>query len=113
MINSHAVHAKCWNKLKCFAKRLYSVLDTEESRLMPKEHFDYLIGNADDLGFRFGSVGLLPAPLMYFFIYFIYRSIALGMASMASRIGGILSPYIILLQNYVSWLPSTIFVIFG
>merc|ERR1712136_691747 len=41
------------------------------------------------------------------------RSIALGTASMASRIGGILAPYVILLQDYVSWLPNTIFAVFG
>ena len=28
---------------------------------------------------------------------------------MAARVGSICSPYIILLQDYVSWLPTTIF----
>merc|ERR1712136_31224 len=41
------------------------------------------------------------------------RSIALGTASLFSRIGGFVSPYIILLQNYVSWLPNTIFGVLG
>ena len=28
---------------------------------------------------------------------------------MAARVGSIASPYIILLQDYISWLPTTIF----
>jgi len=41
------------------------------------------------------------------------RSIALGTASMASRIGGIICPYIILLQDYIRWLPNAIFAALG
>ena len=37
------------------------------------------------------------------------RGNALGIGSMAARVGSISSPYIILLQDYVSWLPTTIF----
>ena len=42
-----------------------------------------------------------------------YRGIAVGTAAMFSRIGGIVAPYIILLQNNVSWLPNAIFSAFG
>ena len=33
----------------------------------------------------------------------------MGIGSMAARIGSISSPYILYLQNTVSWLPSTLF----
>ena len=31
------------------------------------------------------------------------------MGSFAARIGGVLAPYVLELQNYVVWLPNTIF----
>nr|CAB3266135.1 organic cation transporter protein-like [Phallusia mammillata] len=40
----------------------------------------------------------------------VLRGNAVGIGSMAARVGSISSPYIILLQDYISWLP---FVIFG
>lgn len=39
----------------------------------------------------------------------LFRANALGVSSMASRWGSISSPYLIFLQDYVSWLPFTIF----
>jgi len=39
----------------------------------------------------------------------VVRGNALGVSSMASRWGSISSPYLIFLQDYVSWLPFTIF----
>jgi len=39
----------------------------------------------------------------------VVRANALGVSSMASRWGSISSPYLIFLQDYVSWLPFTIF----
>ncbi|CAK8684124.1 organic cation transporter protein-like [Clavelina lepadiformis] len=39
----------------------------------------------------------------------VVRGNALGIGSMAARIGSIASPYIIFLQDYVSWLPTTVF----
>ncbi|XP_076800001.1 solute carrier family 22 member 16-like [Clavelina lepadiformis] len=43
----------------------------------------------------------------------VVRSNGLGIGSMASRVGGISAPFIILLQEYISWLPNTIFGVFG
>ncbi|XP_076822511.1 organic cation transporter protein-like isoform X2 [Clavelina lepadiformis] len=43
----------------------------------------------------------------------VLRSNAVGVGSFAARIGGIVAPYIISLQDYVSWLPNTIFGVFG
>ncbi|XP_078481830.1 organic cation transporter-like protein [Ciona intestinalis] len=39
----------------------------------------------------------------------VIRGNAVGIGSMAARIGSISSPFIILLQDYVSWLPTSIF----
>ena len=41
--------------------------------------------------------------------FLLYRGNALGIGSMAARIGSIASPYIILVQDYVSWLPLAVF----
>lgn len=43
----------------------------------------------------------------------VIRGNALGAGSMAARVGSICSPYIIFLQNRHSWLPATIFGVFG
>ncbi|CAK8674818.1 unnamed protein product [Clavelina lepadiformis] len=43
----------------------------------------------------------------------VLRSNAVGAGSFAARIGGIVAPYVISLQDYVSWLPNTIFAILG
>lgn len=42
-----------------------------------------------------------------------FRSNGLGFGAMTARIGGILAPYIISIQDYVSWLPNTIFGVFA
>nr|XP_039273412.1 organic cation transporter protein-like [Styela clava] len=39
----------------------------------------------------------------------VVRSNGIGFGSMSARIGSVLSPFIIGLQDYVSWLPNTIF----
>nr|XP_039274245.1 solute carrier family 22 member 6-like [Styela clava] len=39
----------------------------------------------------------------------VIRSNAIGFGAMCARIGSVLSPFIIGLQDYVSWLPNTIF----
>ena len=39
----------------------------------------------------------------------VIRGNAVGIGSMAARVGSICSPYIILLQDYISWLPTSIF----
>jgi len=41
------------------------------------------------------------------------RTIAMGTASTVSRLGSIGTPYIIMLQNYISWLPNSIFAVLG
>ena len=38
-----------------------------------------------------------------------FRTNGVGMGSFAARIGGIVAPYVIELQNYITWLPNTIF----
>ena len=43
------------------------------------------------------------------FIYSAPRTIGLGMSSGAARVGGILSPIILLLKDYVPSLPSILF----
>ena len=47
---------------------------------------------------------LYPTPI---------RSIAVGLASAAGRIGGVLAPLVNALGHYVSWLPMLIFAILG
>ena len=37
----------------------------------------------------------------------------MGFGSIGARIGGIVAPFMISLQDYIEWLPNTIFGIFG
>ncbi|XP_078485020.1 organic cation transporter protein-like isoform X1 [Ciona intestinalis] len=39
----------------------------------------------------------------------VVRSNGIGMGSLSARIGGIVAPFVISLQDYVSWLPNVIF----
>ena len=41
------------------------------------------------------------------------RSNGVGNGSLFARIGGIIAPFIISLQDYVTWLPNTIFGVLG
>lgn len=41
------------------------------------------------------------------------RGNGIGFAAMAARIGGVLAPYIISLQDEVTWLPNAIFGVFA
>merc|ERR1712136_85127 len=42
-----------------------------------------------------------------------HRTIAVGTASTVSRLGSIGTPYILMLQTYVSWLPNSVFAVLG
>ena len=37
----------------------------------------------------------------------------MGTGSVAARIGGIIAPFLISLQDHASWVPNTIFGVFG
>ena len=41
------------------------------------------------------------------------RSNGVGIGSFAARVGGITAPYLIELQEHVTWLPNTVFGIFS
>ncbi|CAK8683927.1 unnamed protein product [Clavelina lepadiformis] len=90
--------------LACILSTVFTEIAGDNEALLAAGVAFAFIGKAG-VGGTFGVIFNYTAELYPTVI----RGNALGVGSMAARVGSIASPYIILLQDYISWLPTTIF----